>query len=156
MPFVPNVKRIDPRGVECRFLGYAGGTGNYKVQDILSRRVFVSRDVIFEEGQPHRTSPSVGKNVSLFDTTTGDTPLDDATTDRTDQRTNMDPLKIIITIITLISPRNQFNKPLKYAVLYDFLNLRAAVLNPENTNNGKRQGGRLDYQPKAPPRSNNH
>jgi len=30
--------------------------------------VFVSRDVVFEEGQPHRTSPSVGENnLPLFD-----------------------------------------------------------------------------------------
>jgi len=44
--------KLDPRGVECRFLGYAGGSGNYKVQDILTQRVLVSWDVIFEEGQP--------------------------------------------------------------------------------------------------------
>ena len=61
--------KLDQRGVECRFLGYAGGGGNYKVQDVLSRRVFVSRDVIFEEGDPHRTSPGVGENgIPLFDT----------------------------------------------------------------------------------------
>ena len=63
--------KLDPRAVECRFLGYAGGHGNYKVQDIASRRVFVSRDVIFEEGEPHRTSPSVGENIPLFDTELG-------------------------------------------------------------------------------------
>jgi len=64
--------KLDPRSLECRFLGYAGGHGNYKVQDVLSRGVFVSRDVVFEEGQPHRTSPSVGEqNVPLFDTTLG-------------------------------------------------------------------------------------
>jgi len=66
--------KLDPRGVECRFLGYAGGHGNYKVQDLMSRRVFVSRDVILEEGQPHRTSPSVGENIPLFDI--GETPTD--------------------------------------------------------------------------------
>ena len=60
--------KLDQRGVECRFLGYASGGGNYKVQDVGSKRVFVSRDVIFEEGEPHRTSPSVGENVPLFDT----------------------------------------------------------------------------------------
>ena len=71
--------KLDLRGLECRFLGYAGGSGNYKVQDIVSHRVFVSRDVIFEEGQPHRTSPSVEEeNIPIFDTTTtNDTPLDD-------------------------------------------------------------------------------
>ena len=61
--------KLDPRAVECRLLGYAGGRGNYKVQDIAFRRVFVSRDVVFEEGDPHHTSLSVGENdVPLFDT----------------------------------------------------------------------------------------
>ena len=41
--------KLDPRSTECRLLGYASGSGNYKVQDITSRRVFVSRDVVFEE-----------------------------------------------------------------------------------------------------------
>src|SRR6266508_2114225 len=50
--------KLDPQGVECRFLGYAGGSRNYKVQDLAVTRVFVSRDVIFEEGEPHHTSQS--------------------------------------------------------------------------------------------------
>jgi hypothetical protein len=73
--------KLDPRSVTCRLLGYAPGSGNYKVQDISTRRVFVSRDMIFEEGQPRRTSASVGEQqVPLFDvlfdaTTTKDVPL---------------------------------------------------------------------------------
>jgi hypothetical protein len=64
--------KLDPRAVECRFLGYAGGHGNYKVQDVGSCRVFVSRDVVFEEGEPHRTSPNVGeKDTPLFDVSLG-------------------------------------------------------------------------------------
>ncbi len=61
------------------------------VQDILSRHVFVSRDVVFEEGQPHHTSPSVGKNnVPLFDTTLGVETLDEdkKVEEQTDQSTN--------------------------------------------------------------------
>jgi len=61
--------KLDPRAVECHFLGYAGGRGNYKVQDVSSRRVSVSHDVVFEE--PHRTSPSVGENIPLFDVAVG-------------------------------------------------------------------------------------
>src|SRR5258705_2228042 len=53
--------KLDPRAVVCRFLGYTRGHGNYKVQDVGSGCVFVSRDLIFEEGEPHRTSPSVGE-----------------------------------------------------------------------------------------------
>jgi len=76
---VTDGSKLDPQGVECRFLGYASGRGNYKVQDVTSRRVFVSCDVIFEEGNPHHTLPSVGeKNLPLFDTMTNeDNPLDD-------------------------------------------------------------------------------
>ena len=73
--------KLDPRAVECRLLGYAGGHGNYKVQDTSSRRVFVSRDVVFEEGDPRRTSPSVGeKEVSLFDVTLGLDIFDEGST----------------------------------------------------------------------------
>jgi Reverse transcriptase (RNA-dependent DNA polymerase)/GAG-pre-integrase domain/Integrase core domain len=71
--------KLDPRSVPCRFLGYATGTGNYKVQDIETRRVYVSRDVIFEEGLPHRTLTSVGEEImnsdSLFDILDTHTPL---------------------------------------------------------------------------------
>ena len=60
--------KLDPRSVACRFIGYATGAGNYKVQDVASRRVFVSCDVIFEEGLSHRTLASVGEqHLPLFD-----------------------------------------------------------------------------------------
>ena len=59
--------KLDPHSVECRFLGYASGSGNYKVQEVMSCHVLISRDVVFEEGQPHRTSLSVGENIPLFD-----------------------------------------------------------------------------------------
>jgi Reverse transcriptase (RNA-dependent DNA polymerase)/GAG-pre-integrase domain/gag-polypeptide of LTR copia-type len=60
--------KLDPRSVECRLLGYSSGHGNYKVQDCSTNCVFVSRDVIFEEGLPHRTSANVGEQIELFDT----------------------------------------------------------------------------------------
>ena len=73
--------KLDPRAVECQLLGYAGSHGNYKVQDVASHRVFVSRDVVFEEGEPHCTSPSVGeKEVSLFDVVLGLDILNKSTT----------------------------------------------------------------------------
>ena len=81
--------KLGLRGVECQLLGYAGGHGNYKVQDIESFRVFVSRDVIFEEGHPHRMSPSVGENhISLFDIETGVRTLDETVGCQTDQQNN--------------------------------------------------------------------
>ena len=71
--------KLDPRSTECRLLGYASGSGNYKVQDVVSRRVFVSRNVVFEEGQPRRTSASVGEQVPLFDTDNLTPPADNLT-----------------------------------------------------------------------------
>ena len=69
--------KLDPRSTECRLLGYASGRGNYRVQDIGTRRIFVSRDVVFEEGKPHRTLASVGEEEQalLFDTLYDTLPL---------------------------------------------------------------------------------
>ncbi len=83
--------KLDLLALECRFLGYAEGHGNYKVQDIGSQRVFVSQDVIFEEDQSHHTSPSVGdNNIPLFDVTLGVETLDEdrKIEGQTDQSTN--------------------------------------------------------------------
>jgi hypothetical protein len=62
--------KLDPRSIECRFLGYASTGGNYKVQDVTTRHVLVSRDVVFEEGHPRRTLTSVGEQsqIQLFET----------------------------------------------------------------------------------------
>jgi hypothetical protein len=75
-PLAHGDSKLDPRSVECRLLGYASGSGNYKVQDIVSRQVFVSCDVIFDEGQPRRTA-SVGEKqtqIQLFDADIVQTP----------------------------------------------------------------------------------
>jgi hypothetical protein len=89
--------KLNPRSVECRLLGYASGSGNYRVQDIASRRVFVSQDVVFEEGRPHRTLASGGEETSIpvFDMLEA-LPLDHAQapdpaiTDGTTQRVDPD------------------------------------------------------------------
>jgi hypothetical protein len=85
--------KLDHQGVECRLLGYATGNGNYKVQDSLSHHVFVSWDVIFEEGQPHCTLLSLGENIPLFDALVDalDVPLDDTTSEPTNQPDHDNP-----------------------------------------------------------------
>jgi hypothetical protein len=70
--------KLDPHSVECWLLGYVTGQGNYKVQDVASNQVFVSRDIIFEEGQPYRTSANVGKDIPIFETNTAETNTADA------------------------------------------------------------------------------
>ena len=66
--------KLDPWSTECRLLGYASGSGNYKVQDVATRRVFVSRDVVFEEGQARRMSANAGEQtqIPLFDVSADD------------------------------------------------------------------------------------
>lgn len=56
------------------------GTGNYKVQDVETRRVYVSRDVIFEEGLPRRSLPGVGEHT-LFDSMVNVPPANTVTMD---------------------------------------------------------------------------
>src|SRR6202522_395222 len=63
VPTAQGESKLNPRSIPCRLLGYESGSGNYKVQDVTSRRVFVSRDVIFEEGLPRRTSANVGEEA---------------------------------------------------------------------------------------------
>ena len=55
--------KLNSRSVKYWLLGYTSGNGNYKVQDISNRCVFVSWDVIFEEGHPHWTLMSVGEEI---------------------------------------------------------------------------------------------
>jgi hypothetical protein len=82
--------KLDPRSVECPFLGYVTGQGNYKVQDIASNQVFVSRDVIFEEGQPHRTSANVGEDIPIFKTNTAETNTTNTRPEPVDNTTHHD------------------------------------------------------------------
>ena len=44
--------KLDPHSIECQFLRYVAGTGNYKVQDVATHQTFISRDLIFEKGHP--------------------------------------------------------------------------------------------------------
>ena len=61
--------KLNPRSTECHLLDYASGSGNYKVQDITSHRVFISCDIVFEEGRPCHTLTSAREHqVPLFDT----------------------------------------------------------------------------------------
>ena len=58
--------KLDSCGMECRLLGYTSGSGIYKVQEIASGRVLISRDVVFEEVLPHLVVPK-SSSVRFFD-----------------------------------------------------------------------------------------
>ena len=132
--------KLDPRTIECHLLGYAGGRDNYKVQDLVSRCVFVSRDVVFEEDQPHRTSASVGENIPLFDATlenhettlAGNEVNNQQATDQHDT-----PSSGTVDPSGLISPRNLFNRR-NYAAHIESLNPPPVNCSPRSTNSVKR------------------
>jgi hypothetical protein len=66
IPMAQGGSKLDPRSVECRLLGYTSGSGNYRVQEVGSRRVFVSQDVIFDKGKPSCTSADVGEETETL------------------------------------------------------------------------------------------
>ncbi|XP_074346214.1 uncharacterized protein LOC141684984 [Apium graveolens] len=45
----PPTDKFDHRGVPCIFLGYPAGTKGYKLMNLLTKKEFTSRDVIFQE-----------------------------------------------------------------------------------------------------------
>ncbi|XP_019189994.1 PREDICTED: uncharacterized protein LOC109184448 [Ipomoea nil] len=60
--------KLEARAKKCVFLGYAGGTKCYKVYDLASKELFISRDVAFHELVfPFQQSitPGVGSEIIL-------------------------------------------------------------------------------------------
>jgi hypothetical protein len=45
----PHLKKLDDKGRKMIFVGYERGTKAYKAYDPITRRVTISRDVIFDE-----------------------------------------------------------------------------------------------------------
>lgn len=46
---MPNLKKLDDRSKHTIFIGYESGSKEYRVYDLVTRRVHVSCDVVFEE-----------------------------------------------------------------------------------------------------------
>ena len=84
--------KLDPRSVPCHFLAYTSGTGNSKVQDVETWCVFISHDVIFEEGLPHRTLMSVGEETPLFNSIIPPTNVSLGPINDTNSTINTDPV----------------------------------------------------------------
>ena len=46
-------KKLDVKAKELTFVGYEEGTKGYRLVDVSVSKIFISRDVIFMEGDPH-------------------------------------------------------------------------------------------------------
>lgn len=93
--------KLEPKASECRFLGYSAGVKGYRLVDMRTNKVIVSRDVIFEEETSFNNSDSnsvqdeevvIGRRQSSDDEssqeTIRDSIEDDQPTVRRSERTN--------------------------------------------------------------------
>lgn len=60
--------KLDPKSRKCIFLGYADGVKGYRLWDPTSRKVIISRDVIFAENELQREqeNDSTSKDITNF------------------------------------------------------------------------------------------
>jgi len=87
----PNQRKLDDRSKRTIFVGYEPSSKAYRVYDPVTRRVHVSRDVVFEEaaqwswteGQQSGAADFVIENLTLSETTTTTTTTSTSTPART-------------------------------------------------------------------------
>lgn len=75
----PHKDKFAPCSLKCIFLGYPFATKGYKVLDLDTRKVFISRDVVFVESCfPFQNTSLISQNSVLFTptkTSSADEPL---------------------------------------------------------------------------------
>jgi hypothetical protein len=63
-------KKLDARSVECYFLGYEVSSKAYCFFDPRTRRLLISRDVVFKEGECVQVAPDAPTNKVLSTSST--------------------------------------------------------------------------------------
>lgn len=62
-------KKVDKKSIECIFVGYAEGQKGYRLIQKSTKKLIISRDVIFFENESaNQCIPSCGQNKSFFET----------------------------------------------------------------------------------------
>ena len=56
--------KLDPKSRRCTFLGYADGVKGYRLWDLTVRKVIVSKDVIFAEGELQYKDDNTSKKTT--------------------------------------------------------------------------------------------